>query len=180
MNKTLKIALIIIGVVIVLVLAFAVGGNGSSSSTTSPNQQTNLSTNPEEIIANAQSESESIKDNEKKEFTQISLTQYLEYYAGSEPKIILLARPTCHYCQIAEPIIQNVAYEYNIDINYLNTDDFTEDDQKNFIYSNDEFKEGYGTPLLFIVKDNQIIDKVDGLTDKAHYKEFFRLHGYIQ
>ena len=55
---------------------------------------------------------------EKGDFIQIDINQYLEMYNGSEKQIILIARPTCHYCQIAEPILQNLVYEYKLNINY--------------------------------------------------------------
>ena len=77
-----------------------------------------LSNDPETIYANAQKESETVKSDEMKEFNSIDVTTYLDYYAGEDTKLVLLARPTCHYCQIAEPILQNIMYEYNIDLLY--------------------------------------------------------------
>ena len=177
MNKYVKIGLIILAVVLVFVLAFAVDSNNTTTNTSS--EETELSEDAETIIAKSQEESAAVKESEKKEFAQIDVNTYLSYLNGSEAQIILLARPTCGYCQIAEPIIQNAAYEYNIDINYLNTDNFQAEDTQNFINSNEIFQEGFGTPFLFIVKDGGIIDMIDGLTDKAHYIEFFKKNGYI-
>ena len=131
------------------------------------------------IVTNAQKESEAVKDDEKKEFTQINVDKYLEYYAGEENKIILVARPTCHYCQIAEPILQNISFKYNIEINYLNTDEFSDDDQTKFINSDDTFKDGFGTPFLLIVSNNKIVSSVNGLTDEDHYISFFKTNGFI-
>ncbi len=178
MNKYVKIGLIILAIVIVFILAFAVGSKDNNQ-TASTNPEQEIYEDGNTIIANAKQESASVKDSEKKDFTQIDVSTYLEYLNGSEAKIILLARPTCGYCQIAEPIIQNVAYEYNIDINYLNIDNFQGSDQTDFVKSSEEFSEGYGTPFLFIVKDGGIIDSVDGLTDKSHYIQFFTKNGYI-
>lgn len=176
MKENKKLAIILIIVIVLLVIVSACIGGKSKSST--PNKSS--STDAETILTNAQNESSAVKDKEKKDFTQINVDKYLEYYAGSENKIVLLARPTCHYCQIAEPIIQNVAYKYDIDINYLNTDNFSDDDQKKFINSDDTFKNGYGTPYLMIVANNKIVDSVDGVTDTNHYEEFFKKNGYIK
>ncbi len=140
----------------------------------------NLSNDMNVIIANAEKESASVTEEEKKEFININVEQYLEYYNGSEKKIVLLARPTCHYCQIAEPIIQKVAKEYDLDIYYLNTDEFTEDDQQTFVNSDEKFKTGFGTPFLMILKDGGITDSVDGLTDYAHYVYLFRKNSIIK
>lgn len=173
----LKIIGIIVIVMIVLVLASLVGGK-SKENTKTPTE--GLSNDPEVILSNAQKESSAIKEEEKKEFVQIDVAKYLQYYSGSETKIILLARPTCSYCLIATPILQKIMKDYNIEINYLNTDNFTSEDQTAFVKSDESFSNGFGTPVLFIVKDNSIVDKVDGMTDTAHYIEFFKKNGYIE
>lgn len=139
-----------------------------------------VSNDPNVILSNAEKESAAVKEDEKGEFIQIDIDKYLEYYNGSEAKIILLARPTCHYCQIAEPIIQKLVKDYNLEVNYLNTDNFTEDTQATFVQSDEAFSEGFGTPYLFIVKDSSIVDSVDGLTDTAHYESFFSTNGFIE
>ena len=110
----------------------------------------------------------------------INLATYLEYYTSDEDILVLLARPTCHYCQIAEPILKNLAYKYDIEINYLNTDDFTEEDNNNLMASDEFFSSGYGTPILLYIKNNSIIDKVDGLTNSDGYIEFLRTNGFIK
>jgi len=171
-KKVLTIVGIII-IVIIIVLSFIVGPNNKNDGIS------DLSNDPQVIITNAQQESAAVKEEEKKEFAQIDVATYLDYYRGSELKIILLARPTCQYCQIAEPILQKIAKEYNLDIHYLNTDNFTDDSQADFVQSNEVFADGYGTPYLFLVKDGTIVDSVDGLTDRAHYISFFTVNGFI-
>ncbi len=138
------------------------------------------SENPTAIMANAQSESAAVQDSEKGEFAQIDVDTYLAYLAGSEGKLVLVARPTCSYCQIAEPIIQKIIHDYNVEISYLNTDNFEGDDQVNFINSADAFKEGFGTPMLLLVKDGGIVDTIDGLTDTSHYVDFLKNYGFIK
>ena len=163
----------IIGVVvlifIILLIAFAVGKNGEDE----------LSEGSQQIVDRAVAEASAISDDAKKEFTFINVDEYLDYYNGSEAVIVLLARPTCQYCAIAEPILQHIAYTYNLDIKYLNTDDFDEESQMKFVQSNERYHEGYGTPNLLIVANSSIIDIVDGLTDTEEYLEFFQENGFI-
>ena len=172
--KKWQIAGIVIVILVVIILSFTVGNKGTSNTSSGE-----ISNDPQTVLNNAENESASIAANERKESTQIDVYTYLDYKAGSEAKIILLARPTCHYCQIAEPIIENVAYEYNLEINYLNTDNFTDETQSLFVQSDEAFQKGFGTPYLFIVKDGNIVDAVDGLTDRAHYVLFFTDNGFI-
>lgn len=168
--------LVILGIVLAVILIIICSMVGTDSNNTKTDK---VVEDGQTIVTNAQKESEAVKDDEKKEFTQINVDKYLEYYAGEENKIILVARPTCHYCQIAEPILQNISFKYNIEINYLNTDEFSDDDQTKFINSDDTFKDGFGTPFLLIVSNNKIVSSVNGLTDEDHYISFFKTNGFI-
>lgn len=169
---------IIIILIIVLVIILGVGlftGEKKESK-----KSTSLSNDVEVILSNAQKESKNISDKEKKEFIMINTEKYLDYYKADNKTIILLARPTCHYCQIAEPILANIAHEYDLDINYLNTDEFTQEDKETVINSDAYFSNGLGTPILLIVSNEEIVDVVDGLTDTAHYLDFFKKNGLIK
>ena len=59
-------------------------------------------------------------------------------------------------------------------------DEFSEEDNQKFMESDEFLGEGVGTPLLMNVGNEKIIDKVDGLTDSAHYIQFFKDNGYIK
>ena len=169
----------IIGVsllVVLLIIGCFVGGEKSNSS----NNNTKLSNNPQEIMQNAQNESEEAKKGEQPELNEISVDTYLEYYNGTDPKLVLIARPTCGYCQIAEPIIKKITNDYGIVINYLNTDNFEGEDSAKFTSSDKEFSSGFGTPMLLVVGNGKIIDKVDGLTDTAHYVDFIKSNNFIK
>lgn len=178
MNKNndsfLKTMIIIAGVAVVCLISFLASSHANSSSSTDAS-----TTDASSIIEKAQSESASVKDDEMKELSEIDVDSYLEMYGGNEDKVVLIARPTCSYCQIAEPIIKNIAYKYGIEIYYLNTDEFADDDESKFIQSDELFSEGYGTPMLLIVSGGKIVDKVDGLADMDGYIEFFKNNNII-
>lgn len=173
MNKGEKYGLIIIGVVLLIVLLIS-----SLVSVKTPESK-ELSSDADQIYENAQTESSAVKDSEKADFAYIDISQYFDMYHGSQKQIVLIARPTCHYCQIAEPILQKLAKDYDLTINYLDTDEFGENDQQTLIDSNEAFQSGFGTPMLLVVSGDQIHDSVNGLTDAAHYIEFFKINGYI-
>ena len=46
--------------------------------------------------------------------------------------------------------------------------------------SNDYFKEGWGTPLTLIVKNNEIVDKAAGETSSKDLVEMFKQYNIIQ
>ncbi len=138
------------------------------------------STDPNAIVANAQKESAEITKEQMKELEEINMTQYLDYYNGSELKVVLVARPTCSYCQVAEPIIRKIAKDYDLNIYYLNTDNFQDDDQAKFVNHNEMFNEGYGTPILLAVSNGEIVSNFEGLSDTSYYIQFFKSIGLIK
>lgn len=167
-------------IVLIIVLVIILGIGLFTGEKTESKKTTSLSNDAEVILSNAQKESKNVSVDEKKEFIMINAEKYIEYYKADNKTIILLARPTCHYCQIAEPILANIAYEYDLDINYLNTDEFSAEDE-NLVKNSDEyFSNSFGTPILLIVSNEEIVDVVDGLTDTAHYLDFFKKNGLIK
>ena len=161
----------IIGI-IVLIILFIIS--------CSINLNENKKDNSEDILENAINESAIVKESEQKAFTEINVDEYINKYNGEEKSIILIARPGCQYCQIAEPILHNIAYKYDISINHLNTDNFQGDDSKKFIESNSFFSNGFGTPMLLIVSNSRIDDMIDGVTDTRHYVEFLKENRFIK
>lgn len=173
-DKKISIILGVVAVIVVIVCCVATSGvkkegTGLSSGAADVN----------DIVYRAQNESAAVADDERKENIDINVDEYLDMYNGSDKKIVLLASPSCGYCTIAEPIIQNIAYKYNIDIHYLNAGEFDSDAKSKFVSSNELFAAGYGTPMLLLVSDNKIHDYVDGLTDTEGYMNFFEENGYI-
>ena len=165
-------------VVLVLIIVFGASyftselkecDNGGSTTTTS-------STN------NNSNDSSDISEDEQGDLNEIGIDEYLDLKEGNNASIIYVARPTCHYCQEMEPIVKNIVYEYGITVNYLNTDELDDEGQAKFIKSDDYFDEkgGYGTPMLIIVKDDEFVDVLEGLTTKDTAVQFFKDNGLIE
>ena len=164
-------------VVLVLIIVFGASyftselkecDNGGSTTTTTS------STN------NSSNDSSDISEDEQADLNEIDIDEYLDLKEGSDASIIYIARPTCHYCQEMEPIVKNIVYEYGIEVNYLNTDELDDEGQSKLIKSDDYFSEGYGTPLLLVVKDDEIVDIQEGLSDKDTTVNFFKDNGLIE
>ena len=168
-KKTIGIIGLVVLIAVVLIISISIN----------PEKKI-YSDDPEIIIANATEEVSEIKSNEKKEFIEINVDEYIEMYNGEEKRIVLVGRPTCQYCQIAAPILQNIAYKYNIDIYYLNTDNFKDGDDQKFIESDEAWKDGFSTPTLMVVNNGKIHDLVNSLKDTMHYIEFMKNNGYIK
>ncbi len=144
--------------------------NGGSTTTTSDTSSSSTDTT---------STSSDIPEDEQGDLNEIDIDEYLDLKKGSKASIIYIGRPTCHYCQQMEPIVKNIVYEYGIKVNYLNTDELDDEGQADLIESDDYFSEGYGTPLLLVVKDDKIVDIQEGYTDKDTTVNFLKDNGFI-
>lgn len=133
-----------------------------------------------QILQRAIEEAPKIKENEMKQPKEINVDDYLNYYYGSEDKIVLISRPTCENCKIAEPIIFNVAYTNDLEINYLNTEELSASEQNRLLVSSEELAKIYTTPLLLIVSNSGIKDKIIDLTDQNHYIDFLKKNKLIK
>lgn len=173
------------GIIVVLILvivfgasfmATGVGGdsNNKDESNTTMNDSSTLDT-----ASQAQKESASIKEEEQKDLENINIERYLELKEDSSKSIIYIARPTCHYCEIQGPIIKNIAYERDMNIYYLNTDEMSAEESTKLIQSDDTFKDGFGTPCTVVVGEDKVIGKLEGLADKNSMIEFFKNNGMI-
>lgn len=169
-------------VVLILIIVFGASyftselqecDNGGSSTTTS-------STNNSSNDSSDSSSTSDIPEDEQGELNDIDIDEYLDLKEGSDASIIYIARPTCHYCQEMEPIVRNIVYEYGVKVNYLNTDELDDEGQSKLIKSDDYFSEGYGTPLLLVVKDDEIVDIQEGLSTKDATVNFFKDNGFIE
>ncbi len=122
----------------------------------------------------AQSESANIKDDEKKDLTNIDINEYLKLKKSDEASIIYIGRPTCSHCQTQKPIMEYMVYKYNVKVNYLNTDELDEKGMNKLQKSDEYFSNGFGTPLILIVKGGEIIDKKEGETTIEDLTEMFK------
>lgn len=119
-------------------------------------------------------------------FTEINIDNYLEKMADATPSIIYIARPGCSWCQKESPIIRKIGSTYDLEIFYLNTDDFFDDTTRQytesgykFMASAEKYKDGWGTPNTIIVGNGNIIDGVFGYVEANELVELFKNNGFI-
>ena len=186
-NKKIVTGIVIaVGVILVCALCYfassavsAKAGDNYSESDTNSNNSATSGSSASDMTSRAQQESAKVPDDEKKDFNDIDIDEYLDLYDGSKNSIVLFSRPTCGYCQIAEPILHHIAYQYKLTINHVNTDEMSSDDETKLVESDDYFSDGFGTPLLVVVSNGEIVDMVSGLVDTDSYVSFFTDNGFI-
>lgn len=106
-------------------------------------------------------------------FNEITVDEYLSLIKEPTRNVILIARPTCSYCEKFTPILKKASDDMNIVINYVDTDKLTEDTMKSFEASFDIFSEQWGTPLVIVTENGTLVAKNEGYTDLTTIKKFF-------
>lgn len=176
-DKLFKISVIVIASLLFILVSFSISNSASEKYKENSTSGNDSSGNTLEI---ATKEAGEINDDERTSPNEISIDDYFDLYNGSQNSIVLLSRPTCSYCKIATPILENIIYKYNVKINYLNIDNLGDDDVAKLVSSDDYFSQGYGTPLLLVVGDGKISDQVEGLTTKSEYISFFKENNFME
>lgn len=112
-------------------------------------------------------------------FNEVTLDEYLDLVNGSEKSIVLVARPTCSYCELFTPVLKKAAEDMDLTINYVNTDNFSDDDWNTFSSSLDYLTNTeWGTPLTLIVQNGDSVAENNGYVELDSIKEFFKNNGF--
>lgn len=161
-NKTLKAMGIVTIVVLICALAFVV-----------PNiKDAGKSKNKTTTIAASSSLQEA-------GFNEVSLQEYLQLVEGSEKSIVLIARPTCGYCEKFAPVLKQAKEDMNLTVYYIDTDKLTSDNWDEFTNSVTYLKEEeWGTPTVLIVQNGDSVAENSGYVELDEIKEFFTKNGF--
>lgn len=111
---------------------------------------------------------------------KIDYKKYDEYAYGKEKKIIVIAQSGCSYCESAKPALNAIAKENELEINWLNITELSEEEQTKVIQSFEIFNQDFGTPLIMIVNNNKVLDSIQGYENKDKYVEFFKKNELIK
>lgn len=98
---------------------------------------------------------------------------------SEETQIFYIARPTCHYCILLEPVTETLKQEYQLTYNHINTDKFS---TSQLIKILDKFgvdSKTFGTPYIAITKNGKVIDELNGYADENVVFELFQKNGLI-
>lgn len=102
----------------------------------------------------------------------IDYEEYDKLLKSDEKNIIVVGQSTCGYCVQAKLILNEIAEEKDVTINYLNISYMTEEEGEKFESSLEYFEKSWGTPVMMIVQDGKMIDIVEQLVTKDEYIEF--------
>lgn len=108
-------------------------------------------------------------------FNEITYSNYLEKIDSNEPFLVVIVKDGCGYCEMYEPILKEVADEYNLPINYINLTNLSEEDYNDLAQSNAYLKKNqWGTPTTLFMLGDSVIDSIGGYADKDKFVDFVK------
>ena len=106
-------------------------------------------------------------------FNEITYTEYEEKLNTEAPFVVVIKRDGCSYCEMYDPIVTEVANEYNLPISYINLTNLTQEEQTLLSNSNSYLKkEQWGTPTTLFMYGETVVDSIGGYVEKEEFVEF--------
>lgn len=110
-------------------------------------------------------------------FTEITYSEYEEKMNTEAPFLVVVVRDGCGYCEMYEPILEEVAGEYKIPIYYINMSNLNSEEYTALGTSNSYFKKNqgkWGTPTTLFMYGESVIDSISGYVDKDEFVDFVK------
>lgn len=106
---------------------------------------------------------------------QITYTDYEKLVEDKEAFIVIIERTGCSYCQMYMPIVEEVAKEKKISINYIDTDTLSEEEFNLLSTTNAYLKKNqWGTPTTLFMLGDRVLDSISGYTEKDNVINFLK------
>lgn len=115
--------------------------------------------------------------------TDISFDDYKNLVGQDSKNVIVIGQTTCSHCIAVKPVLNRIAGNNNITINYLNLTKMTQEEQKELIENlksiGYEDADNLGTPLTLIVQNNKIEGTIEGENPPSYFTREFKKYGVI-
>ncbi len=108
-------------------------------------------------------------------FTEITYAEYEEKVQNNEAFLVIIVRDGCGYCEMYEPIVEEVADEYKLPIYYINLTHLTSEESASLSTSNSYLKRNdWGTPTTLFMYGKNVVDSISGYVEKDDFVSFVK------
>lgn len=111
--------------------------------------------------------------------TQTLSVNHQEVLASNEKQAIYLGRPTCGYCNMFEPILDDINERYGFDYYYINTDELSEAQFNEILSTLGVDPSGFGTPYIAFMENGKLVDEHVGYAEGAVFFEKLKENDYV-
>ena len=103
----------------------------------------------------------------------ISYTEYEELMNSNKPFLMVIIQDECGYCRMYEPVVEEVANELGIPVNYLNLTNLSSEEGTKLSESNSYLKKNqWGTPTTLFMVGDKVIDSIGQYVEKDDFVDF--------
>ena len=108
-------------------------------------------------------------------FTEITYSEYEEKVNNEEAFLVIIVRDGCGYCEMYEPIVEEVANEYKLPIYYINLTNLSEEEVSELSSKNVYLKRNkWGTPTTLFMYGSHVVDSISGYVEKDTFVDFVK------
>lgn len=108
-------------------------------------------------------------------FTEMTYSEYEEKLNTEAPFVVVIKRDGCGYCEMYDPIVEEVANKYGLPIRYINMSNLTQEEYNKLGRSNSYLrKEQWGTPTTLFMYGEHVVDSIGGYVEKDTLVEFVK------
>ena len=108
-------------------------------------------------------------------FTEITYNQYMEKVNNNELFLVVIVRDGCGYCEMYEPIVEEVANEYKLPLYFINLTNLTDEERDELSSTNKYLKRNkWGTPTTLFMYGENIVDSISGYVEKDDFVSFVK------
>ena len=120
--------------------------------------------------------------------TFINYEEYGNIINEEGKHVITIGQTGCSHCIATKPVLNSIAKDYNITINYLNITEMNQSEMSSFTnslkeigYDEEEFlsTENFGTPLTLIVEKGKVISYINGERPTVQFTKALKKAGVI-
>lgn len=114
--------------------------------------------------------------------THINFEKFNNLVINDKKSIISIGKDDCKYCDEVIGTLNDIAINYDLEINYINVgkidSDIAKQIENKLISLN--YNDGFTTPLTLIVENNKVLDYVIGASNEKYFLDIFSENGIIK
>lgn len=97
-----------------------------------------------------------------------------------EKEILFLGRPTCGFCNLLKPILNDTSKQYDFEYRYINTDELSKKELNKLLEKLEIRSSTFTTPRILVTEKDKITDSHIGYMDDISVFHFFKKNGFIK
>lgn len=107
------------------------------------------------------------------------LDEIKEVMNKNQPQVIYISRPTCHFCNLLEPLTNELQKDYSLAYHKINSDEISGSLLNKVLKQLEIDSNTFGTPHMTVVQNGKILGQLAGYDNEANTFAFFQKYGVI-